>query len=172
MSDTRRVLVVSYFFPPDPAVGGLRVGKFVRYLPELGWEPTVLTARTIDAGARGDRVHATSFASPWRFLRRRSTTSGTGTTPSPPLREQAALRHVLPMSSVRMPDATLGWVPYAVNRGRQLLAEGDFDAIFSSSGPPSSHIVAARLHSRLGFFGDDFPTGGLAADKFRLYLVI
>jgi glycosyltransferase involved in cell wall biosynthesis len=49
-----------------------------------------------------------------------------------------------------MPDATIGWLPYAVDRGRQLLAEGGFDAIFSSSGPPSSHIVAARLQRASG----------------------
>jgi glycosyltransferase involved in cell wall biosynthesis len=54
------------------------------------------------------------------------------------------------MSSVRMPDATLGWVPFALAEGRRLLDSGDFHAIFSSSGPPSSHIVAARLQRRSG----------------------
>ena len=39
----RRILIASYYFPPDSAVGGLRAAKFVRSLPEFGWEPSVLT---------------------------------------------------------------------------------------------------------------------------------
>ncbi len=38
-----RVLLASYHFPPDAAVGGLRAAKFARYLSEFGVEPTVLT---------------------------------------------------------------------------------------------------------------------------------
>jgi hypothetical protein len=41
---TRRILLASYHFPPDAAVGGLRIAKFARLLPEFGWEPIVLTA--------------------------------------------------------------------------------------------------------------------------------
>jgi glycosyltransferase involved in cell wall biosynthesis len=40
---SRRILLVSYYFPPDAAVGGLRVAKFARSLPDFGWEPYVLT---------------------------------------------------------------------------------------------------------------------------------
>jgi glycosyltransferase involved in cell wall biosynthesis len=39
----RHLLIVSYYFPPDSAVGGLRLGKFARCLPEFGWRPYVLT---------------------------------------------------------------------------------------------------------------------------------
>ncbi len=161
MSERLRVLVVSYFFPPDPAVGGLRTAKFVKYLPEFGWEPTVLTARTVDAAETEHGIHATPFASPWKLLRRSTSGRRSDRPAAPslsamavrgPLRRRAysALRHILPMSSVRMPDATLGWVPYAVSEGKRLLGMSDFDAILSSSGPPSSHIVAARLQRASG----------------------
>jgi glycosyltransferase involved in cell wall biosynthesis len=40
-----RVLLASYHFPPDAAVGGLRAAKFARALPDFGWQPFVLTAR-------------------------------------------------------------------------------------------------------------------------------
>ncbi len=39
----RRVLFVSYLFPPVGGVGVHRVTKFVKYLPQFGWESTVLT---------------------------------------------------------------------------------------------------------------------------------
>ncbi|UCC72989.1 MAG: glycosyltransferase [Gemmatimonadota bacterium] len=168
MNERRKLLMVSFFYPPDPAVGGLRVAKFAQYLPESGWHPTVLTARTAagDSAEHPAHVDATRFISPWRLLspKRR----GIGVAGGTALRERAgrggvvssaaysALRHVLPMSSVRMPDATLGWVPFAVAQGRRLLDSADFHAILSSSGPPSSHVVAARLqrHSGLPWIAD------------------
>jgi len=169
MSKARRVLVVSFFYPPDPAVGGRRVAKFVGYLPEFGWAPTVLTAATVadaTAGESAAGVHATRVLSPWKLIPRPATRRQPDERIA--LRERlrrrgplarglyTALRHVLPMSSVRMPDATLGWVPFAISEGRRLLASERFDAILSSSGPPSSHLVATRLqrHARLPWVAD------------------
>jgi glycosyltransferase involved in cell wall biosynthesis len=42
-SPMKKVLIIAYHFPPDFAVGGLRIAKFARYLPPNGWEPTILT---------------------------------------------------------------------------------------------------------------------------------
>ncbi len=165
MSAPRRVLVVSFFYPPDAAVGGRRVSKFVEYLPQFGWAATVLTALTVPGApppTDGEPpVYATRFVSPWKRGLRHRRSAGSAPAGAPPLRERLgrgavtgrayrALRHVLPMSSVRMPDATLGWVPFAVAEGQRLLKDGGFDAILSSAGPPSSHIVAARLQRYSG----------------------
>ena len=38
----RRVLLVSYFFPPLGGGGMLRALKLAKYLPAAGWEPEVL----------------------------------------------------------------------------------------------------------------------------------
>jgi hypothetical protein len=42
---SRKILLVTYHFPPSPAVGGIRPAKFAKYLPEFGWTPVVLTIR-------------------------------------------------------------------------------------------------------------------------------
>ena len=39
----RKVLVVAYFYPPFGGGGVQRTAKFVRYLPQCGWYPVVLT---------------------------------------------------------------------------------------------------------------------------------
>lgn len=41
----KKVLMISQFFPPIGGVGCIRVTKFVKYLPEFGWMPAVLTVR-------------------------------------------------------------------------------------------------------------------------------
>jgi glycosyltransferase involved in cell wall biosynthesis len=42
----RRILIVSYHFPPDRRVGAVRPAKFAKYLARFGWKPTVLTIGT------------------------------------------------------------------------------------------------------------------------------
>ena len=43
---SRRVLVLSYFFPPLGGAGVQRTLKHVKYLPAAGWDPTVVTTRS------------------------------------------------------------------------------------------------------------------------------
>lgn len=40
---TRNVLVIAYYFPPMGLSGVQRTLKFVKYLPQFGWRPTVVT---------------------------------------------------------------------------------------------------------------------------------
>ena len=42
----KRVLIVSFLFPPANSIAAVRLGKFAKYLPQFGWEPIVLTADT------------------------------------------------------------------------------------------------------------------------------
>ncbi len=39
----KTILIISYHFPPDSEVGGLRMQKFSKYLPIWGWQPVVLS---------------------------------------------------------------------------------------------------------------------------------
>src|SRR3989442_15801640 len=41
----RKILIVSYHFPPDASVGGMRPAKFAKFLPQFGWEPIILTVK-------------------------------------------------------------------------------------------------------------------------------
>lgn len=45
MVEKKKVLIIAYHFPPDAAVGAMRPQKFVKYLPEFGWQPYVLTIK-------------------------------------------------------------------------------------------------------------------------------
>ena len=39
----KKILLISYHFPPSPAVGGLRIANFAKYLSLFGWNTYVLT---------------------------------------------------------------------------------------------------------------------------------
>ncbi len=40
----KRVLIVTYYWPPSGGIGVLRCLKFAKYLREFGWEPVIFTA--------------------------------------------------------------------------------------------------------------------------------
>jgi len=76
----KRVLLLTYYFPPAGGPGVQRPLKFVRYLRSAGWEPVVLT---VDGGAfpaadpslatdvpPGVRVERTAALDPFRLYAR------------------------------------------------------------------------------------------------------
>lgn len=145
---TKRVLVVAYYFPPMGGSGVQRVAKLVKYLPRHGWEPEVLTAEpggylAFDPSllgeieAAGVPIHRTSSWDPTRLFRHKQATG---------LPREDVRRRVSEWSQyVFVPDNKIGWAPHALRRGKQLLAERPFDAIFVSAPPYTALLVAARL---------------------------
>jgi glycosyltransferase involved in cell wall biosynthesis len=66
----RRVLVIAYYFPPCGGGGVQRIAKFVRYLPEFGWVPTVLTIAASYYGSRNiDISHISDFPNDVKIIR-------------------------------------------------------------------------------------------------------
>ncbi len=45
---TKRVLIISYYWPPSGGIGVLRNLKFVKYLRNFGWEPLVFAPENAD----------------------------------------------------------------------------------------------------------------------------
>lgn len=172
----RRVLVVSYFFPPVGGIGVERVLKHVTYLPEFGWEPVVVAPansgyRIIDPASLsrippGTEVHRSRTLEPShirggvaRLVRRRppdpggtpSTERGGGDGPSAGGLMRAAnavWRNLVPL--VFFPDQEVLWLPGAVRAGVRAHRTSPVDAVFSSSPPITSHLVAGRVAKRIG----------------------
>ena len=76
----KKVLIISYYFPPSGGAGVQRMLKFVKYLREFGWEPVVLTARNADYPAYdeslqseippGIKVYRSRIVEPYRLYRK------------------------------------------------------------------------------------------------------
>ena len=74
----KKVLVISYYWPPSGGPGVQRVLKFCKYLPEFGWEPIVLTVKngefpSLDESliieAKSIRVHYAGAISPYELFK-------------------------------------------------------------------------------------------------------
>ena len=41
----KKILIISYYLPPSPNVGGFRVWKLFVHLPAFGWKPYIISAQ-------------------------------------------------------------------------------------------------------------------------------
>jgi glycosyltransferase involved in cell wall biosynthesis len=152
----RRVLVAGYFYP-DLNMGGVRLRRICRLLPRHGWDPVVLThpwpvdgtAPATFPGVRVEQVAAMDLARVYRRLTRRSFRPEL---PPSPEGKQASMPIVqdIGLSSkinrwLMVPDKFMPWLRPAVQRGRELLREQKFDAIFASLDPRTTLLAASRL---------------------------
>ena len=142
----KRLLLVTYVFPPAPSPGAQRPGYLARYLPQFGWDVTVLTA---SAGIPPFPARAVSTATPAGAsfedrLRAKVTAKSH--------QSDSALRRVLRgvKENVLFPDSTAPWIPKALQAGSALLKSERYDAIFSTAHPPSVHVVAWMLAKQSG----------------------
>jgi glycosyltransferase involved in cell wall biosynthesis len=160
-SDTRKVLMLAYVFPPFFSVGGsIRVVKFIKYLPALGWLPVVLTIDDQKEYETMRKVGSETLLSeipPQVKIYR--TTSGERSLNSLEKEREFGQRNWLTAVIVKvlggarrwvprylfLPDWYIAWLPFAVRRGRQIVRSEGIDVIFATCTPHTATLVGAFL---------------------------
>ncbi len=161
----KKILMIAYYFPPFGGVPVQRTLKFIKYLPEYGWKPFVLTVldgydhfhpndpsllKKIPDGMIIRAKEVGIVSSFIRFLRRKSPVNTiihkfliTSNTVS------IRLRKIL-YNSLWFPDEKGYWIPGAIFRGLQLLTKQDIGIIYASGYPWSAFLVGAILNKLKG----------------------
>ena len=133
--------------------GVQRVAKLVKYLPEQGWDITVLTVGEVgyfahdhsllaEVEGAGVHVERTRTLDPLRLLRKR----GTIRMPSDGSRRfLSGVTHTF-----LQPDNKIGWKRFALKRARELHAAEPFDAIFATAPPFTDFLIGYELRQSLG----------------------
>lgn len=166
----RKVLIVSFLFPPLHNIGAVRIGKFAKYLPEFNWDPIVLTAdnmrhlpQTIPVEIDEKNVIRTCYFGLGDFIEQtliaKNNTSfpiqinkgGNATLKSKILKMIRLIRpiYTLPMMRTLLLEP-IGWYYYAVKKGLHIATKYNIDIIFSTYSPATSHFVASYLNRRTG----------------------
>lgn len=164
MSSPRRILVVSYYFPPNPLPGSHRWESMAQTLTELGHEVTVVTT-----SASGS--HSTD--SPWvlrtgdvqasrilRGLLRRSRPDAParqddGSAMSADVRQPPRIftRGLVPDSWV------VTWLPYLIPVARRVIRERRIEALITNGPPDSTHLLGLALGRKRPAWIADFDDG-------------
>ena len=165
----RRLLLLAYFYPPLAGGGVHRALGFTRWLPEHGWDCTVVCAGPEDYWVRDEtlegripsgteviRVSGGSALSGWLRLKR-GTAGAVRPGSSAASAGAAGRRSGMVFSGLRalsewvlLPDSYAGWARRARDVAAARLARGDISAVLSTSPPDSVHLAALPLARRFG----------------------
>ncbi len=157
----KKVLIISYYFPPSGGPGVQRVLKFVKYLPQFGWEPVVLTVEDGDFPARdesllkeipeGTKVYRTKIFEPYKLYKRftgMDSKSPIDVENIPKEGDKPTFKSLITgfvRSNFFIPDARRGWKKYAVKTGLKVIRDEGIQLLYSSSPPYTCSLIARDL---------------------------
>jgi glycosyltransferase involved in cell wall biosynthesis len=159
--------MVAYYFPPAGGAGVQRTLKFTRYLPGFGWRPHLVVPRdadypVLDPTLAGEipaeaTVHRTRIIEPYEAYRRLTGRGGQGSLDVATLSRDAAESRrpgeriaEWVRSTFFVPDARIGWYPFASRTATRLARELGPSVLYSSAPPYTTHLVARAAHRATG----------------------
>jgi glycosyltransferase involved in cell wall biosynthesis len=161
----RKVLVITYYWPPGGGAGVQRWLKFSKYLRDFGWEPVIYTPSNgempvIDHSLEKDIPEGlTVLRQPiWepysvykKFIgQRKDEKINTGFLTESNKPKKAEKIAVWIRGNLFIPDARKYWVRPSVNYLSRYLTLHPVQAIVSTGPPHSMHLIAMELKQRLG----------------------
>lgn len=155
----RKVLLISSAYSWGSAAGSTRMSKMLKWLPQCGWDPTLLTVstlplhpETVRLPGEPESIHRLQVLPPGlkrlMGLRKENVRrlEATGRQRSRWFNLLARLHY----NVFEFPDPARNWIAPGVQLGMELARAGGFDVLYSSSPEVSGHFVAFRLQRRLG----------------------
>lgn len=153
-------MLIAYQFPPVGGAGVQRVAKFTKYLPEHGWDVSVLTVSNpsvpvVDQSLLAEIPpqtvirHAKSLEPGYRLKQQLAPTAAAGGASGG---WKAGIKRAVKNAAAVLlqPDPQILWVPQAIRQGKKLLREMPHHAILVSGPPFSSFLVGAALRRKSG----------------------
>jgi len=164
MSEEKRLLLCTYYWPPSGGAGVQRSLKFAKYLPEFSIDPIILTVEEhsatypiLDESLKQEipentPVIKTRSREPFGAY---SKLSGKKEVPRSGFAnsEKASFKEKV-MRFIRgnffLPDARKGWNKYAIQSAAKLIESKGIDAILTSSPPHSTQLIGLKLKEKYG----------------------
>ena len=158
-SPLKRVLIISYYWPPSGGAGVQRWLKFVKYLPQFGWEPVVLTVDPAKASYPQKDDSLLHDVSPNTLIVRTSSfelyslyrkLSGKGEIPYGGFANEASPGFFQKVSrfirgNFFIPDPRKGWNRFALKEARELIRKLNIKHVITTGTPHSTHLIGLKL---------------------------
>ncbi len=160
----KRVLIITYYWPPSGGAGVQRWLKFTKYLRDYGWEPIIYTPEnpespTNDSSLEKDipknlTVIKTQIWEPYNYYKvlmgqkKKDKINAAFLTESKKPKKFEKIS-VWIRGNFFIPDARKFWVKPSVKYLANYLKENPVDAIVSTGPPHSMHLIALGLKKKL-----------------------
>ncbi len=162
----KRVLIITYYWPPSGGSGVQRWLKMSKYLPEYGWQPVIYTTENaeypiIDHSLEKDvapniEVIRRPITEPYSAYKKFLGIKKEETVKMGFIQEKEKNKSwksdlsLWVRGNFFIPDARCGWVKPSVRFLKEYLNEHPVDAIISTGPPHSMHLIALKLKEALG----------------------
>lgn len=162
----KRVLIITYYWPPTGGSGVQRWVKFAKYLPSEGWQPVIYTPENpeqlaVDTSLEAEvpaeaEIIRTGIIEPYglyKKLLRRSGHSKEAVEVNPVNAQNKSLIQKAAMwvrGNLFRPDPRCLWIRPSVRYLKKYLKEHPVDLIVSTGPPQSMHIIGMKVAAETG----------------------
>ena len=162
----KRVLIISYYWPPTGGSGVQRWVKFAKYLPSEGWQPVIYTpenpeqlavdeslAAEVPAEAEIIKAHITEPYELYKKFLKKSGHSKEAVEVNPVNAQNKTFAQKAAMwvrGNFFRPDPRCLWIRPSVKFLKKYLEEHPVDLIVSTGPPQSMHIIGMKLARETG----------------------
>jgi glycosyltransferase involved in cell wall biosynthesis len=160
----KKVLIITYYWPPSGGAGVQRWLKLSKYLPSFGWEPVILTVDPQYASYPQQDLSLMNEISPGLEIYHTKSSTGifsaykklTGNKEIPyggfanevnPVFMQKIARFT--RGNFFLPDARKGWNRYALGSALEIIIEKKIENIITTSPPHSTQMIGLKLKKKL-----------------------
>ena len=172
MKTNKRVLIVTYYWPPTGGSGVQRWVKFVKYLHEFGWQPVVYTPENPEQLAIDETLLAEipsdvelikrPILEPYNIYRKllggKKAKAASSESPSGEINPINASSNKSTVqkfalwvrSNLFIPDPRVSWVRPSVRFLKKYLKEHPVDVIVTTGPPQSMHLIGRGLKRACG----------------------
>ena len=164
MGQTKKVVIITYYWPPAGGPGVQRWLKFVKYLPDFGVQPIVYvpenpTYPILDEGLLNEVsdkaiILKNKIFEPYQlagiFSKKQTQKISSGIIPA--AKKQSFLEKLLLWirGNLFIPDARKYWVNPSVVYLKKYIQENNIETIVTSGPPHSLHLIGLKLKEELG----------------------
>ena len=155
----KKVLIITYYWPPSGGAGVQRWLKFAKYLPEFGWQPVILTVdplyasypqrdeslvAEIDSNCMVYTTKSFELYNVYKFI------SGKKEIPYGGFANESKdgwLQKVFKFlrGNFLIPDPRKGWNKNAFRKAAELIRQFNIDTVVTTSPPHSTQLIGLKL---------------------------
>jgi len=159
----KKVLIITYYWPPSGGAGVQRWLKFAKYLPEFGWQPIILTVdpkyasypqrdesllAEVDSNCMIFTTKSFELYNLYKFI------SGKKEVPYGGFANESKEGIFQKVSkflrgNFLLPDPRKGWNKYAYKKASELIREYHIETVVTTSPPHSTQLIGLKLKRNL-----------------------
>ncbi len=180
----KKVLIISYYWPPAGGVAVLRNLKFVKYLRDFGWEPIVYAPKNADYNQLDldnfkeipDGIETLRYPiiEPFSLFRKFTGRKKTDKTNPVYARESSAgfmdKFSIWVRANFFIPDARFLWIKPSVKYLSEYLKENKVDAILTDGPPHTNTVIGQQLSEKFNIpWLADFQDPWTQVDYYKMF---